>query len=105
MGEMKDLLINEGDYLFLGSLIVDGEIRDRSFQYPVEVLAIDPPLVKIKTPYGYEHCVSLHEYPNYRKISNKTIPQNSTHADFGFFYFCHHSNSTSVSSSSQSFKS
>ncbi len=72
---MKDLLINIGDHLLLGSLIVDGETRDRSFQCPVEVLAFDPPLVKIKKD-GNEYCVNLYEYPNYRKISNKTIPQN-----------------------------
>jgi len=66
-----DLLINEGDYLLLGSLIVDGEIRDRSFQCPVKVLAVDPPLVKIEKS-GEKYCINLSEYPNYRKISNKT---------------------------------
>ena len=68
-----DLLINEGDYLLLGSLIVDGKLLDRSYNdCAVKVLAIDFPLIKIET-YGDERSVNLQEYPNYRKISNKTI--------------------------------
>jgi len=73
MNELKDLLINEGDYLFLGSLIINDEVRDRSFQCPVKVLSIDYPLVKIEKN-GDEYCVNLDEYPKYRKISNRTIP-------------------------------
>ena len=74
MSTLNDLLINEGDYIYLGPRIIDNEVIDRSFECPVEVLIIDAPLIKIKKD-EQEYCLDLNYYPKRRKISNKLIPK------------------------------